>query len=626
MTAGSSAAGDKKSPAAVAALGALGVVFGDIGTSPLYALRESLAGEHQFAIDEANVLGVLSLMFWSLILVVTVKYLLIVMRADNHGEGGILALTSLVTGRAGPTRVLILLGLFGTALLYGDGMITPAISVLSAVEGLEVVAPSLDRFVVPIVAVILVGLFSIQHRGTEVIGRLFGPVMVVWFAVLALLGVKEILAGPAVLAGLNPVHAITFFTDNRFDGFLALGSVFLVVTGGEALYADMGHFGRRPIQYGWFAIVLPALVLNYFGQGARLLADPSAIENPFFLLAPTWAQWPLTILATLATVIASQALISGAFSLTSQAINMDYLPKMRVVQTSAHHKGQVYVPAINWFLLISCLALVAAFRSSTRLAAAYGVAVTLTMVVTTVLIAWVARTSWGWSKLRLVVVMVPLLAIDVGFASANLFKIPAGGWVPLVVGLAGFAIFTTWRTGRRLVAARLERRGLVAADFVAGLRNDPPARHEGTGVYLHRLPGVVPAALLANLRYNRSLHETVVFVTMTTEDRPNVLPVERDNLTRLGDGFFQLEMHYGFADQQRLADDLSQLFIDDLSFDPEHTTYFLGRERIEIGERPGMALWRDRLFAFMSRNASDPSVHFALPKGRSVDIGVHIEI
>ena len=616
----------RQTSTSVLALGALGVVFGDIGTSPLYALRESLAGEHQLAVDETNVLGVLSLMFWSLILVVTVKYLLIVMRADNHGEGGILALTSLVTGRAGPTRILILCGLFGTALLYGDGMITPAISVLSAVEGLQVVAPSLDRWIVPIVAVILVGLFSIQHRGTEVIGRLFGPVMTVWFAIIALLGAKAILAGPAVLKALNPVHAVAFFATNRFEGFLALGSIFLVVTGGEALYADMGHFGRRPIQYGWFAVVLPALVLNYFGQGALLLADPTAIANPFFLLAPSWALWPLTALATFATVIASQALISGAFSLTSQAINMDYLPKMRVVQTSAHHKGQVYVPAINWFLLASCLGLVVAFRSSTRLAAAYGVAVTMTMVITTVLIAWVARTVWGWSKIRLTLVMIPLLAIDVGFASANVFKIPAGGWVPLLVGIAGFTIFTTWQTGRRLVADRLERRSLSLDSFVAGLRSDPPARHDGTGVYLHRLPGVVPAATLANLRYNRSLHNNVVFLSIITEDRPRVLPIERDRLTRLGDGFFQLEMHYGFADTQRLGDDLALLRFDDVVFDAVDTTYFLGRERIEAGQRPGMTNWRDRLFAFMSRNASDPSVHFALPRGRSVDIGVHVEI
>ncbi len=613
-------------PLAALSVGALGVVFGDIGTSPLYAFRESLAGEHDLAVNEANVLGVLSLMFWSLIIVITVKYLLIVMRADNRGEGGILALAALVTGGGRSHRPLILLGLFGTALLYGDGMITPAISVLSAVEGVEVAAPGVHDWVVPIVAVILIGLFAIQRHGTEVVGRFFGPVMLVWFGVLAILGGAEIGAEPSVLRALDPSRAVAFFIDNGGRGFLVLGSVFLVVTGGEALYADMGHFGRRPIQLGWFLLVLPALVINYMGQGALLLSDATAIENPFFLLAPDWAQWPLTVLATLATVIASQALITGAFSLTVQAINLDYIPRMRTVQTSSSHRGQIYVPAINWFLLVACLGLVFAFRSSTSLAAAYGVAVTLTMVITTLLVASIARNRWRWSRIKTAAILLPLLVVDTAFASANLFKIPAGGWFPLLVGLGGFAIFTTWRKGRSIIGQRVIRAGLTADDFVAGLAENPPARHPGTGVYLHSRPGLVPPALLTNLRHNESLHETIVFVSVTTDDRAHVNPAERDRVTHHSLGFHELEMRYGFTNKTDLAADLDNLLIEGISFDPQHTTFFLGRERIEVTDRPGMAAWREHLYTLLSRNAGDPTKFFGLPPERSVDIGTHVEL
>ncbi len=622
MTTRESSAG----PATALTVGALGVVFGDIGTSPLYAFRVSLAGEHDLAVDEANVLGVLSLMFWSLIIVITVKYLLVVMRADNHGEGGILALAALVTGGDRSRRPLILLGLFGTALLYGDGMITPAISVLSAVEGIEVAAPNVHNWVVPIVAVILVGLFAIQRHGTEVVGRFFGPVMLLWFAVLALLGIVEIVAEPGVVRAVDPTRAAVFLAGNGGRGFLVLGSVFLVVTGGEALYADMGHFGRRPIQNGWFTVVLPALVLNYFGQGALLLTDPSELESPFFHLAPGWAQWPLTVLATLATIIASQALITGAFSLTVQAINLDYLPRMRTVQTSPAHRGQVYVPAVNWGLLVACLGLVLGFRSSDALAAAYGVAVTLTMVITTLLMASIARRRWGWSRTRTVAVLAPLLAIDVAFAGANLFKIPDGGWFPLLIGLAGFTIFTTWRKGRRLVARRIERTGLSIDDFVAALAKRPPTRHPGTGVYLHRRPGLVPPALLANLRHNESLHETVVILSITTEERSHVNPVERDHVTHHELGFHELDLHYGFTDAINLTTDLQDLLIPGISFDVDHTTFFLGRERIEATDRKGMAPWREKLFAYLHRNASDPTTHFGLPPDRSLDVGSHVGI
>jgi KUP system potassium uptake protein len=388
----------------------------------------------------------------------------------------------------------------------------------------------------------------------------------------------------------------------------------------------MGHFGRAPIQLGWFGVVLPALVLNYLGQGALLLGDPEAIENPFFLLAPTWAQWPLTALATLATVVASQALITGAFSLTVQAVNLGYLPRMRTVQTSAEHRGQVYVPAINWFLLVACLGLVVAFGSSARLAAAYGVAVTLTMVITTGLIASIAVNRWGWSSLRTGAVLSPLFAVDVAFVVANLFKIPAGGWFPLVIGIAGFIIFTTWWTGRQLVSRRVERKWLTIDDFVESLSHDPPSRHPGTGVYLHRSPGLVPPALLANLRYNDSLHETVVLASAVTVDRPHVHPVEREHVTHHGLGFHEVQLSYGFMDPPTLAHDLESLLIEDISFDPVQTTYFLGRERISVTDRPGMALWREHLYAFLTRNAGDPSLHFGLPPERSVDIGTHIDI
>lgn len=606
-------------------IGALGVVFGDIGTSPLYALRESLGEGYDVAATEANVLGVLSLMFWSLILVITVKYLAVVMRADNRGEGGILALVALIGGDH-RRRNLILLGLFGTALLYGDGMITPAISVLSAVEGLGVAAPSLEPMVLPIVVVILIALFSVQHRGTETIGRFFGPVMLVWFSVLGLLGLIEVFAEPAVLTALNPFHAVRFFVDNGFKGLLVLGSVFLVVTGGEALYADMGHFGRSAITRSWYAVVLPGLMLNYLGQGALVLGDPEAADNPFFLLAPSWAQWPLTILATTATVIASQALISGAFSLTTQAVQLGYLPRLRTLHTARHHIGHVYVPAVNWFLLISAVILVLSFGSSTRLAAAYGVAVTMTMLLTTLLIASIARHLWNWPTVPTMALIAPLVIVDLGFLVANLFKVPDGGWLPLVIGAVGFVVFTTWRTGRGLVAQRIERRALSLERFVEQLSDDPPVRQPGTGVYLHRNPKVVPPALLTNLRHNGTLNDKVVLLSVITAETPHVPPARRITIDEVGLGFHRVELHYGFMDTPAVGDDLASHLTTEVSFDPDHTTYYLGRERIEVTERPGMAMWREHLFAFLSRNAADPSRYFELPYDRTVDIGTHVDI
>jgi KUP system potassium uptake protein len=610
------------------AFGALGVVFGDIGTSPLYALRESLGSEkHRMAVTEAHVLGVLSLMLWAMVLVVTIKYLVIVMRADNHGEGGILALTALVNqGQRKTVTALILAGLFGTAMLYGDGMITPAISVLSAVEGVREAAPSVESWVRPISAVILLTLFSIQSRGTATIGVLFGPVMAVWFGVLAALGLPKIVDEPGVFRAVNPLHGVEFLLHNGFTGYLVLGSVFLVVTGGEALYADMGHFGRKPIAMGWYWCVLPALTINYLGQGALLLQEPEALRSPFYLLGPQWAEWPLTILATLATVIASQALITGAFSLTVQAINLDYLPRLRVVQTSSHSRGQVYVPAMNWLLCVACVALVFSFGSSSRLAAAYGIAVTLTMVITTALVAQVARRRWNWSPFKIALILVPLLAIDSAFAVANLFKIPDGGWFPLIVGILGFIGLTTWHSGRVLVADRLERTSRTVEALVAQVAIERPTRQPGIGVYLHRLQGFEPPALTANLRLNNSLHEEVVLLSVVTTDDPEVPADERAIFTNHDYGIHELVLRYGFVESPEINDDLARIKNAPVSFEPSRTTYFLGRERLDVTSRPGMAIWREHLFTLMHRNAADPAAYFHLPNDRTMDIGTYVEL
>ncbi len=612
---------------AALALAALGVVFGDIGTSPLYALRESLGDHAGVRVVEADVLGVLSLIFWSLITVITLKYLVLVMRADNNGEGGILALSAQILRRGGHRRraILLILALFGTALLYGDGVITPAISVLSAVEGLEVAAPGIHSWVKPICALVLVALFAVQRHGTATIGRFFGPVMIVWFGALAALGLRHVGGNPGVARGLDPRWAIRFFGEHGFTGVVVLGSVFLVVTGGEALYADMGHFGRRPIKRVWYLIVLPSLTLNYFGQGALLLDDPTVIDSPFFHMAPTSMQWPLTLLATAATIIASQALITGAFSLTAQAVHLGYLPRLHVVETSRSERGHVYVPAVNWSLLAATVALVFAFGSSSNLAAAYGVAVTLTMIITTLLVGHVAHHRWQWSWAMTAAVTWPLLVIDGAFAAANLLKIPAGGWFPLVIGLCGFTGFTTWHTGRRLLSERVERRGLALDEFVENLSHEPLIRHPGTGVYFHRVPERVPPALLTNLRFNHSLHEDVVIISILTEDVPVVPRATRGQLVELGLGFHELQLRYGFAETPRVADDLADLDCP-VSFRSETTRFFLGRERVEVTHRPGMALWRERLFAFLHRNAADPAAHFGIPAANTVDIGTHVDI
>lgn len=614
-----------RSRTALLALGALGVVFGDIGTSPLYAFREAFEGHgHELDVLESNVLGVLSLVFWSLVIVISVKYLALVMRADSHGEGGILTLTSLVTParQRGGRWVLVLLGLFGTALLYGDGMITPAISVLSAVEGTTIAAPALADLVLPITIAILVAIFSVQRHGTHVVGRVFGPIMVLWFAVLGVLGARQVLAAPRVLEALDPLHGVRFFADNGLTGILVLGAVFLVVTGGEALYADMGHFGHRPIAIAWFVVALPGLVLNYLGQGALLLEDPSAIDSPFYRLAPDWALVPMVVLATAATVIASQALISGAFSLTMQAVQLGYAPRLRIVHTSGSAQGQIYVPTVNWVLMVACIGLVVGFRSSSSLAAAYGIAVTTTMVITTVLFAVVARTLWEWSVGRVLAIAGGLLVIDLAFFAGNVPKIPAGGWFPIVAAAVLFTLLTTWSTGRRLIRDRIQLGRTPLVTYLAGLADDPPTRVPGTAVYLFSIPGMTPPSLVANVRYNRVLHERVVVASVVTDDVPRIEGRSRLRERQMGDGVSRVDVHYGFMEDPDLARDLAGVE----GFHAEDATYFLGKETVIATKRPGMAIWRERLFGVMGRNATSAADYFRLPPDRIFEVGTRVEI
>jgi KUP system potassium uptake protein len=611
-------------------VGALGVVFGDIGTNPLFAVREAFTGHgHEMAVTEANVLGLMSLAFWSLVVVICVKYLTFVMRADNHGEGGILALTALLTPRKQPTRglpwVIVLVGLLGAALLYGDGVITPAISVLAAVEGTEIAAPDLDRIVVPLAVGILVVLFMFQRKGTGTIGRVFGPVMIVWFSVIGLLGALQIVKTPEVLRAIWPGYAVSYFADNGMTGFRSLGAVILVVVGGEALYADMGHFGRRPITIAWYALVLPSLFLVYFGQGALLLDDPADIDNPFYRLSPGWALYPLVVLATFATVIASQALISGAFSLTQQAVQLGYSPRVRITHTSATERGQIYIGAVNWVLMATCIGLVIGFQKSENLAAAYGFSVVTLMVVTTTVFYVVARRRFGWSASRAGVLCGLFLAVDLAFFGAAVFKIPDGGWFPLVVAILIFTLMSTWRTGRRLVAERLLRGGLPVERFVASLAESPPVRAPGAGAYLYSQPGITPPALLANLRHNDALHETVLVISVVTAETPRVHPLRRAEHTDLGHGFHQVVLHYGFMEHQDVPAGLAAAG-SELGVDLDTLPYFLGRESLRVTARPGMARWREHLYALMSRNATSAATYFRLPLDRTIELGLPVEL
>jgi KUP system potassium uptake protein len=612
------------------ALAALGVVYGDIGTSPIYALRESLHGKHGLAPSPENVLGLLSLIVWALILVISIKYLAFVMRADNCGEGGMIALTALVTPPsarpAGRRAMLVLIGLFGASLLYGDGMITPAISVLSAVEGLEVATPVFRPYVVPITIAILIALFAVQSRGTAKIGSIFGPVMLLWFVVLAALGVVHVVQHPGVLTSVNPVHAIRFFARNGVAGFLVLGSVFLAVTGGEALYADMGHFGKRPIRFAWFIVVLPALLLNYFGQGALVIADQRAAEHPFFQMAPGWALIPLVILTTLATVIASQAVISGAFSLTRQAVQLGYLPRVDIEHTSPTQIGQIYIPGLNWLLMIACVGLVVGFRSSSNLAAAYGVAVTTDMVFTTILLAVVARSHWKWSIPATVAMAAGFLVFDLGFWTAGLTKIPAGGWFPLVIAAFVFTIMTTWKRGRWILAERLAETALPIAELPARLEKVAPTRVKGTAVYLTRDPSSVPHALLLNLGHNKVLHERIVFLGMVTAAQAYIPSADRVRIEQLAPNVHRVTAHHGFAEDPEVPAVIERCRQMGLAMDLADTTFFVGRETLIATDRPGMAIWRERLFARLSRNARRATRYFNIPPSRVVELGAEIEL
>ena len=606
---------------------AIGVVFGDIGTSPLYALKEIFNGHHPIPVTPDNILGILSLVFWAIMVLVTLKYVLIIMRADNRGEGGSLALLSLVIenakGNPRLTWVISLLGIFAAALFYGDSMITPAISVLSAVEGLEIITPALKPYVIPITLLIITGLFFIQKRGTGAVGLFFGPVMVGWFAILGVLGVLEIAHNPQVLFALNPLHAIGFVSAHPGLAFLALGSVVLAVTGGEALYTDMGHFGRPPIRLAWFGFVMPALVLNYFGQGALLLNEPAAIESPFFHLGPSWALIPMVALATLATVIASQAVISGAFSVARQAVQMGLLPRMQIIHTSGREEGQIYVPFTNWTLYLAVVGLVVGFQSSSNLAAAYGIAVTTTMLIDTILVAFVMVLLWRWNLMLVVLVAGFLLAVDIAFFSANIIKIPQGGWFPLAMALVSFTVLTTWRRGRRLLLDEMASQTFPLADFIGTIGE--VHRVHGTAIFMTSSKEGVPSALLHNLKHNQVLHDRVVLLTVQTANSPHVNDLDRLYLHRLEEGFMRVIIRYGFMEDPDVPAALEQCARFGETFDMMETTFYVSRETV-IPRIPGRAItpWRARLFALMSKNATSATDFFKIPTNRVVELGTQL--
>lgn len=620
----------EKSRLSTLALAALGVVYGDIGTSPLYTVKEIFAGPHPVPVDAAHILGTLSLLFWALIIVVSIKYVGFVMRADNRGQGGIMALMALAlrgTESRGRRARLIVLGLIGTSLFCGEGIITPAISVLSAVEGLEVATPTFKPYILPITITVLIGLFVMQRRGSADVGALFGPVMCLWFACLAVLGVGGIAHEPRVLQAINPLHAVGFVGANPVMGFLSLGGIVLALTGVEALYADMGHFGRRPITLAWFGLVLPALMLNYFGQGALLLRSPEAVQSPFYLLAPSWALYPLVALATVATVIASQAVISGAFSIAQQAIQLGYLPRMGIQHTSAREIGQIYVPTINWTLLVAVIALVLGFGSSMNLAAAYGIAVTGTMVVTTILAYTVARQVWGWSAARARLLFLTFLFVDIAFFTANIVKIPHGGWFPLLFGLGIYLLLITWKQGRILMHARLKESAFSLASF---LEHMPPEsevpRVAGTAIFLTSNPDGVPQALLHNLKHNKVMHQRVVMVTVEVLDVPRVGPAQRIVIEQLPHGFWRVKVYFGFIDEPDLPEALEWCAEHGLQIDMMDSSFFLGRETLIPRFGSKMPVWREKLFIAMFRNSSSATGYFHLPPNRVVELGAQLEL
>jgi KUP system potassium uptake protein len=612
------------------ALGAVGVVYGDIGTSPLYTLRTAFTGSYGLSLTPDNVLGVVSVIFWALLIVVTLKYITLIMRADNRGEGGILALTALVSrGIESRDRLrwwLVGLGIFGAAMFYGDGMITPAISVLGAVEGLRVIAPAMHPFIVPATIVILVVLFAAQRKGTAGLGAVFGPVMVIWFIALALLGALSIGRNLAVLEALEPIYAFRFIAGNPATAFVAFGAVVLAVTGTEALYADMGHFGRSPIRRAWVFFVFPALLLNYFGQAALVLDNPAAIENPFYLLAPEWARVPLLLLATAAAIIASQAVISGAFSLTRAAIQMGYCPRLTIMHTSERAIGQIYIPFINWMLLAAIIALVVGFGNSDNLAGAYGIAVTMAMLIDSILIFVVMRRLWNWPVPVAILIATPLLLIDLTFLASNALKIPEGGWFPLLIGAVVFTLLTTWKRGRSLLMRRLADDAMPLELFIQSIEASPPTRVPGTAVFLTSTQDRVPHALLHNLKHNKVLHERVVFLTIVTQDIPYVPDEERYEIKALGCDFFRMVANYGFKDDPDVPELLEDCGRRGFVFDMMETSFFVSRETLIATVTPGMALWREKLFVSMSKNATKASEFFQVPTNRVVELGTQVEL
>ncbi len=622
--------GGRKRNLAALALAAIGVVFGDIGTSPLYALQTVFATGHGVDVNTGNLYGILSLVLWSLLLVVALKFVVFIMRADNHGEGGIMALMALIRRLLREDErirnMLIMFGLFGAALFFGDGIITPAISVLSAMEGLEVAAPGFTPFVIPLSLLVLVGLFYIQSKGTSTVGTLFGPVMVVWFAVIAVLGVLQIARAPQILQAANPIYAIGFLTGHGIHGFLALGAVVLTVTGAEALYADMGHFGPQPIRLSWFLLVLPALVLNYFGQGALMMLDHATAANPFYAMAPKWALYPMVALSTVATVIASQAVISGVFSMTQQAIQLGFLPRTNVVHTSAREIGQIYVPSMNWVMMLGVVALILGFRSSANLGWAYGLAVTGTITIDTLLVFVVARRMWHWNKVVALGGLAFFLTIDLAFFGANLVKIFEGGWFPLAIGGIMFTLMSTWKRGRELLAERLQAQSIALKPFVQGLMEDSPLRVPGTAIFLTTNLNNVPHAMLHNLLHNKVLHETVVVLTVVMRNKPWIENQERLQVEKIAAGFYSISIHFGFKEEPNVPLALAPLKLRGNPLNLMETSFFLSRETLVVTKMPGMALWRERLFVSMARNGSSATAFFHIPTNRVIELGTQVEL
>jgi len=614
---------------ATLALAALGVVYGDIGTSPLYALKEVFHGGH-VALTPDNILGVLSLLFWTMTIVVSVKYVLLILRADNNGEGGLIAMLALATSAVKDQprlrNVLMMVGLFGTAIFFGDAVITPAMTVLSAVEGIDVYAPQYHDLIVPIALVVLAGLFAVQRFGTALVGRAFGPLMLLWFTSLALLGIPSIVSNPAVLAALNPAYALSFGLDNGWIAFVALGAVVLVVTGGEALYADLGHFGKRPIRIAWYGAVMPALVLNYFGQGALLLRDPTAIKNPFFLIAPEWAEIPLFVLATLAAIVASQALITAAFSVTKQAIQLGILPRMRILHTSVRDTGQIYVPFINWMLFAFVVVAVSFFGSSSKLAGAYGVAVTIDMTITTVMTFFVIRYGWKYPLPLCILATIFFFIIDVAFLASNLLKLLAGGWFPLAIGVAMFTLMLTWRQGSALLRERLRDEAISLQDFLDAVFVHPPTRVSGTAVFMTPDPGLTPTAMMHNLKHNKVLHERNLFVTVRHHDVPWVGFNQRLEVQPLGHDCWAVTLNFGFKNEPDVPQALSLLKTHGVVLEDMDTSYFLSRDIVIPTLGQGMSMWREKLFASMHRNAAAAADFLRLPTNRVVELGSKVEI